>query len=39
MSFRLQFNATVCRMWSTSNIYALQTTFQNEQSVHSIAMG
>ena len=39
MSFRLQFNVTVCRMWSTSNIFALQTTSQNEQSVHSFAMG
>ena len=37
MSFRLQFNATVRCMWSTSNIFTLQTTFQNEQSVHSIA--
>ena len=42
--FRLQFNATVSRMWSVSNIFALQTTFQHEQCLfmqneHSFTMG
>ena len=36
--FRLQFNGTACCMRSVSNIFTLQTTFQNEQSVHSFPM-
>ena len=37
--FRVQFNITAPRMWSISNIFALQTTFQHEQCVHSFPVG
>ena len=37
--FRVQFNATVRHVLSISNIFALQSTFQHEQCVHSFPMG